>query len=106
MSQNNRPVAVAWYRRPQWEARRQVADDKDSLDTTYVGWQVGAEKTVQELSMAVAQVRRIEVDVDELVKWCRHRGLQNTAAARSQYVAELAARSDKSTHLHAAESER
>jgi hypothetical protein len=33
-------------------------------------------------------VRKVDVDVDDLVEWCKQRGLAVDAEARAQYVTE------------------
>jgi hypothetical protein len=40
------------------------------------------------MTAAGVRVRRVDVDLDELVRWCRHEGRPIDSAARAAFAAE------------------
>ena len=50
---------------------KQVAADTADLDDSHEAWQRNAERTERELSRQGLVVRRVAIDVDALVAWCR-----------------------------------
>jgi hypothetical protein len=82
-------VGIAWYDTVQWAKLKQVADDPAALDYTHEAWQRGAERTERELSRRGLTTRRIPIDVDALVAWCRARNQPVNSASRAEYTAEI-----------------
>jgi len=66
-------VGVAWYTREQWDRLREVSADPGSLADTYEDWVRFAKKSLKQLEEEGIHPEKIEMDVDELVKWCRAR---------------------------------
>ena len=65
---------VAWYRVEQWPRLLEVSVDRSELERTYDEWQAMATKGLAELARAGVWARKVDVDVDELVEWCRTNG--------------------------------
>ena len=86
-------MAFAWYRPDEWVRLVEVADDRDALGPTYRDWLTATEKKILALALAGVQVCRVEVDVTELVEWCRQHRVPNTDASRAQFSQELSHRS-------------
>lgn len=82
-------LGVAWYSREAWERLRQLADDREALDDTFEDWERGALAMVRDLEAAGRHVRKVLIDVDALVKWCRERHCRIDQAARAEYVTYL-----------------
>ena len=87
MSESDLVTGVAWYRREQWSRLREVASDRDKLDASYEEWLAGAQKTRVEMAVAGVRARRVDVDVDALVRWCQGDGRRVDSAARAAFVA-------------------
>jgi hypothetical protein len=81
-------IGIAWYRPDQWEQLRKLSDDSDRLEGTYEEWLSYAEEQLAELRSRGCVVRRVDVDLDELLKWCTFKRLPLNGESRSQYVAE------------------
>ncbi|NLF38136.1 hypothetical protein GX586_01735 [bacterium] len=79
-------TGVAWYRREQWELLRYVSSDADKLEDTYDEWLESAERTFKEILKAGINLVKVDVDVDELVAWCRSQGRPVDGDARSLFV--------------------
>ena len=82
-------LGLAWYSREAWKRLREVADDRDALDDTFEDWERGALAAVRDLESAGGQIRRVPIDVDALVCWCRERHCRIDSAARAEYVTYL-----------------
>jgi hypothetical protein len=86
--QTGRVVGVAWYRPDQWQRLLEVAADSDSLHNTHPEWEIEATVRLQDLRNMGISVYRVDVDVEELLRWCNERDLELDGAARSRFVAE------------------
>lgn len=79
----------AWYRAEQWERLREVAADQETLGETYEEWVANAERAVREMRRAGIHAEKVEVDVEELLAWCKARNRDVDGEARAQYAAEM-----------------
>lgn len=82
---------VAWYRRDQWQRLREVSADVDELEEEYDEWLQGAQRHIERLPRGLG-VKKIDVDVDELVDWCKSKGRPVDATARSVFALEKGTR--------------
>src|SRR5438105_13204638 len=80
---------LAWYTDEGWKRLCEVADDRDTLDDTFEDWERGALAAVRDLESAGQQIRKVPIDVDALVAWCRGRRCRIDSAARVEYVTYL-----------------
>jgi len=96
---NSRVVpGVAWYRREQWAALRELSVDSDTLEPTYDEWLEIAEEALRSMRKAGIDPRRIEVDVFDLKRWCDSQGFALDQSARARYAADVLSREgDRST---------
>lgn len=88
VSGSNLVTGFAWYRREQWSRLREVASDRDKLDDSYAEWLAGAQKALLEMALADVPVKRVDVDVDALLRWCQAEGRPVDSAARAAFVAD------------------
>jgi len=79
-------VGIAWYDATQWAKLKQIAADPDELDESHEAWQRTAERTLQQLAAQGLAVRRIPIDVDALVQWCRADNKAIDGVARAEYT--------------------
>ena len=79
-------MGVAWYRRDQWERLHEVAADPDTLERTYDEWLALAQKAMIDLLGQGTRAHRVEVDVEELVQWCRDNERKLDGDARAAYA--------------------
>jgi hypothetical protein len=82
-------AGACWYRAEQWDRLLEIAVDGDSLEQTYADWLANAEKALGELSELGVVVEKIDVDVEELLAWCRAQGREVDSAARAAYALEM-----------------
>ena len=88
MTETNAVTGVAWYRREDWSRLREIASDRANLDDSCEAWLAGAQKTLLELAVAGVAARRVNVDVEALVRWCRAERRPVDSAARAAFVAD------------------
>lgn len=88
VSDRSTVTGIAWYRRDQWARLRELAADAAKLEASYEDWLAGAQKTMVGLTVAGVRARRVDVDLDDLVRWCRHEGRPLDSAARAAFAAE------------------
>ena len=87
MSTSGVVTGIAWYRRDQWRRLREVASDADELEESYDDWLAGAQKALVQMALSGVQARRVDVDVDALIRWCQAEGRPVDSAARAAYAA-------------------
>jgi eukaryotic-like serine/threonine-protein kinase len=68
---------------------KQIAADAANLDESHETWQRHAERTKRELSHPGLLIRRVAIDLDALVAWCRERGKAVNGACRAEHTAEI-----------------
>jgi hypothetical protein len=88
-------LGLAWYSREDWERLHEIADDRDNLDDTYEDWERQALKMIQDLKAAGQQIRKVPIDIEALIAWCRERKYRIDMAARSEYVSYLLSQGKK-----------
>ena len=81
-------VGFTWDRREQWERVRDIASDGGEFEDTYEEWLRVAEQKLTELAAAGLDVKKVDVDSEQLILWCNEQGLDMNAQARSRYAAE------------------
>jgi len=80
-------LAIAWFRSEQWERLLSVSSDQSSLEGSYEEWRVNAEEQIAGLQAEGFEVKKIEVDVEELVNWCRIKNVPIDGGSRSEFAA-------------------
>ena len=63
-------IAVAWFRREDWDALRAVAADE--LDEPFDEFVKRVERKLEPLRARGISPVRVVIDIDLLVKFCRH----------------------------------
>ena len=87
-TKGNAAIGVAWYRKEQWGDLLGVSEDRDKLEATYGEWLIEANLALRRMRQSGMDIRKVDVDVEELVRWCREQGRPVNAASRAYYVAE------------------
>lgn len=84
---NLQVLGVAWYRRDQWSRLLEVSRDRHDLEDTYDEWVAVAQKRFDDLARAGIRVHRVEIDIEELVEWCRETNRPVDGSARAIFTA-------------------
>ena len=89
-AQSVQVIGAAVYREEQWERLVELSIDREKLSESFQSWKESFEKTITQLKEQGLNVRKVDVDVEELNDWCRGRNIELNGEARSQYAAILA----------------
>ncbi len=90
MSQKKRNIALAWYRQDQWQLLLDYSTDSDRLERTYQEWLEHAEKKVNEMGKEGINAIKIDINIEEMKKWCERHDKQIDGHTRSEYAVFLA----------------
>ena len=98
-SKSGRPgdavIGVAWYRLEQWDHLLQIAADREVLEDTYEEWKVTAEESLKKFAMPGYHLRKVDIDVEELLGWCNVHNRPVDGAARSEFAADKLRQKDE-----------
>ena len=86
--QDNVAVGMAWYRPDQWDALRVVSSDSEELEATFREWEEYASVQYEDLRKAGINIQKVDVNVPELVAWCKARGVPVDSDSRSEFAAD------------------
>ncbi len=78
-----------WLRRDQWELFCRVYADKQHLPRSYDDWLQLNQRGVIEMSAAGFKVRRVEIDVEQLIEWCRRHNRPVDSMAMMEFSTEV-----------------
>jgi ribosomal protein L12E/L44/L45/RPP1/RPP2 len=82
-------VGIGFYRREQWPLLLEAADDSHILEKTYDEWLDVVDTSIDAIKAHGLEPKLVDVDVDELISFCRKEGLRNNAGARSKFIAKI-----------------
>ncbi len=82
-------VAICFYTPDSYKELREVADDKEVLCDTSADWLVEFSKAINGLKEQGMEVVPVNINIMELIKWCKQNKLKNTSSNRSRYVVEI-----------------
>ena len=95
LPKNMQALGIVWYRnREHYERCKKAFPDQASM-LSYENWFERAEHTLQTLRNQGTVFHLIELDLDELMAWCRSRGVEPDIHARNAFTALRVAEVDK-----------
>lgn len=68
------------------EKAKQIRSVSHKFDDTYREWKKGTEKAFKGLQDIGEKVYKIEIDLDEMVKWCKNQKQPLDSTARAEFV--------------------
>jgi hypothetical protein len=87
MSSRTKVVGVAWYRPGDWSRLREISADAHALEESHGKWLESANRIVRQLEQGSVRVRKVIVDLDELLAFCHASNIALDSKARSRFVA-------------------
>ena len=90
MAKNNRNLALAWYRQDQWQLLLDYSTDSDRLERTYQEWLEHVEKKINKMGKEGINVVKIDINIEEMKKWCKRHDKPIDGYTRSEYAVFLA----------------
>ena len=79
-------TGILWWKPKQWEEAKKISSDSHVFDDTYQEWKEGAERALKNFRDLGITVYKIDIDLDELVEWCKDENMELNAKARSRFV--------------------
>jgi hypothetical protein len=80
-------VGVAWYSEQDWTRLRLICSDPEEMDDSYAEWRAAAEKTIGDLAKLGRSAEKVDIDIDEFLRWCRLHGRKTDKASRAEFTA-------------------
>lgn len=93
-----RAVGIPWYRREDYARVRKLFKDGDQFPATFDHWLKAAEKTKQVYEADGYIVLKAYIDPSTFPVWCKTRGLDIDANARTEFGSWFAAQAYRQTH--------
>ncbi len=88
-------LGIGFYRREQWPLLLETAVDSHLLEKTYDDWMTVLDSSIENIRATGLEPELVDIDVEELLAFCKKEGLPNNAAARSRFISLLASRKAK-----------
>ena len=79
-------IVIAWYKKDEYDKLLRVIDDKDSMPLNYDDWLEIATAAMENLRKEGHNVKKVVVNIDELVDWCNVMKKENIAKNRALFV--------------------
>jgi len=80
-------LGVGWYKKEQWSLLRENSEDVDDLENTFYEWVANANDAFKKISKSNNRIEKIEIDVTELIQWCKNEKCTLNAESRSKFIA-------------------
>lgn len=92
-----KPVTgILWWKPEQWEKAKKISTDSHVFDNSYQEWKEAAEEALKKFRFLGLKVYKIEIDLDELIKWCKDQKVPLDADARAEFVSIKVKKRDES----------
>jgi hypothetical protein len=88
MSAQRQTTVTPWLRRDQWDRFCSVYADRHELPASYDEWLHSAQRSFVAFTQAGFDVRRVDVDLDLLISWCRRHRKRLDAKALTYFAME------------------
>lgn len=88
-------LGIGFYRREQWPLLIETAVDSQLLEKTYDEWMAVLDSSIEKIRASGLEPELVDIDVEELLVFCKEEGLPNNAATRSRFISILASQRDK-----------
>lgn len=82
-------TGICCYSAEQWTRLREVAADLGELEETHEEWLTMMKNSLRSLREAGIAYQLVDVDVEELVSWCKRKRLPINGSSRAEYAAYL-----------------
>lgn len=96
MKKNKKMVlGIGFYRREQWPLLIQTAVDSHLLEKTYDDWMAVLDSSIEKIRATGLEPELVDIDVEELLAFCKEEGLPNNVVTRSRFITILASQKYK-----------
>jgi trans-aconitate methyltransferase len=88
-------LGIGFYRREQWPLLIETAVDSHLLEKTYDDWMAVLDSSIEKIRATGLEPELVDIDVEELLAFCKKEGLPNNAACRARFIAKLSSERKK-----------
>lgn len=78
---------IGWYAPEQYVRLREAFSDKDNLHEQWSQWEAKAIETLEFMRAQGIPVRKIAIDVEEMIAWCVSQNKPLNGASRGEFIA-------------------
>lgn len=82
-------TGICWYSAEQWPRLREVVADPGELEETHEEWLTMMKRSLRSFREAGIRYQLVDIDVEELVSWCKRKGIPINGSSRAEYAAHL-----------------
>ena len=82
-------TGICWYSTEQWPRLREVVADPGELEETHEEWLTMMKRSLRSFREAGIRYQLVDIDVEELVSWCKRKGIPINGSSRAEYAAHL-----------------
>jgi hypothetical protein len=82
----SRVIGFAWFELEQWQKLQSALGVNARPDGSYVDWVRQARHVMDAHIAAGYDVRKVNINVDEYLAWCRYKGIALSVAAQDQFA--------------------
>lgn len=86
---NIKIAGVAWWQPEQWDRLKEISEDRNNLEDTYDEWRSNASVSLTEIKETGCHVKKIQLNLEELIFWCNGKGIPVNAASRAEFTAGI-----------------
>ena len=79
---------LTYYRKDQYDRYREISVDKEAFSKSYDEMMVSAKSKYKDMENKGFKVVKIEIDIEELIEWCRHRKVTINPESRTKFSME------------------
>jgi hypothetical protein len=79
-------IKLAYYRKKDWKRFIETIDDRERMHETWNEWHQAFLKLKQDFISRGFEVTAVKIDLNELIAYCKIRGIKNDGEARSEFV--------------------
>ena len=80
-------IGIGWYRPEQWELLKSSVVDRDVIEDTFFEWFEFVTAQFDDMESKGLEPVRVDIDVEEMITWCKRNQLPLNAEARSEFIA-------------------
>lgn len=82
-------MAVPFFQEDQWDRLKQIAADPQHVEASHGEWLAKLRRVEVDMKRIGVLLRTVDVDLDELKRFCDENAIPNTRENRAKFASEL-----------------
>lgn len=88
ISKPHETVGIVWYTKEEWGKMKDICTDKERFEDTYEAWEAMVNRTIADMKKEGLICKKIFVDSEEFLSWCKSSSNPLDASSRSRFIVE------------------